>query len=178
MAITSATFARPRAVARALARRTPVNIDLARIRARSAQPTGAFIVRLTVTAVFAYLLALFQPGSARSMLAPLTAVLVVQATVYRTVRSAVQRVISVVAGVLVALALSAALGFTWWSLGLTIAAALAIGSMLRLGDHVLKACGEPRDSCREGLTGPITLSSYRSVSPHYMCRYRWHLVVL
>ncbi len=138
MAITSATFARPRAVARAVARRTPVNMDLARIQARSAQPTGAFIARLTVTAVFAYLLALFQPGSARSMLAPLTAVLVVQATLYRTVHSAVQRVVSVVAGVLVALALSAALGFTWWSLGLTIAAALAIGSVLRLGDHVLE----------------------------------------
>jgi len=40
----------------------------------------------------------------------------------------------VVAGVLVALGLSNALGFTWWSLGLAIAAALAVGFALRLSN--------------------------------------------
>lgn len=121
-----------RSVAR---RRAPGNIILSRLRA---QPDAAFIARLTATAVFAYMLALVLPGTGRSVLAPLTAVLVVQATLYQTVRSAIHRVVSVVAGVLLALGLSAALGFTWWSLGLTIAVALTVGSVLKLGDHALE----------------------------------------
>jgi hypothetical protein len=120
---------------RAVARRTPRRIAQARFRA---QPTAAFITRLTSTAVFAYLLTFLLPGAARSILAPLTAVLVVQATLYQTVRSGIQRVISVVAGVLLALALSTAVGMTWWSLGLTIAVALIIGSVLKLGHHMLE----------------------------------------
>jgi hypothetical protein len=120
---------------RALARRAPSRIVQARFRA---QPTVALIARLTGTAVFAYLLTFVLPGTARSVLAPLTAVLVVQATLYQTVRSAVQRVVSVVAGVLLALAFSTAVGLTWWSLGLTIAVALVIGSVLRLGHHMLE----------------------------------------
>jgi Aromatic acid exporter family member 1 len=116
---------------RAVARRAPGSIA-------QAQPTAAFIARLTTTAVFAYLLTFVLPGTARSVLAPLTAVLVVQATLYQTVRSAIQRVVSVVAGVLVALAFSAAVGMTWWSLGLTIAAGLVVGSVLRLGHHMLE----------------------------------------
>jgi hypothetical protein len=123
------------AAARAVAGRARVNPAIIRFRD---QPTAQFIARLTATAIFAYLLASLLPGSSQPVLAPLTAVLVVQATLYQTVRSAVQRVASVVAGVLVALGLSAAVGFTWWSLGLTIAAALAIGSRLRLGDHILE----------------------------------------
>jgi uncharacterized membrane protein YgaE (UPF0421/DUF939 family) len=123
------------ALARAVARRASDSTVLTRFRA---QPTAALIARLTTTAVFAYLLALVLPGTARSVLAPLTAVLVVQATLYQTVRSAVQRVVSVVAGVLVALAFSAAVGLTWWSLGLTIAVGLLIGSALKLGEHMLE----------------------------------------
>ena len=124
-----------RTAVRETARRAPERIALARSRS---QPKAVFIARLTVTAVFAYLLAWILPGTARSVLAPLTAVLVVQATAYQTVRSAFQRVVSVVAGVLVALAFSAAVGLTWWSLGLTIAAGLLLGSVLKLGDHMLE----------------------------------------
>ena len=124
-----------RTAVRATARRAPERIAIAR---SQAQPKAVFITRLTVTAVFAYLLTWFLPGTARSVLAPLTAVLVVQATLYQTVRSAAQRVVSVVAGVLVALAFSTAVGLTWWSLGLTIAAGLAIGSALKLGEHMLE----------------------------------------
>ena len=124
-----------RTAVRATARRTPERIAL--VRSRS-QPKAVFIARLTATAMFAYLLAWFLPGTARSVLAPLTAVLVVQATAYQTVRSAVQRVVSVTAGVLVALAFSAAVGLTWWSLGLIIVAALVIGSILKLGEHMLE----------------------------------------
>jgi uncharacterized membrane protein YgaE (UPF0421/DUF939 family) len=120
---------------RAVARRTLGRVTQAVFRA---QPTAAFIARLTTTAVFAYLLTFILPGTARSILAPLTALLVVQATLYQTVRSVVQRVVSVVLGVLLALGLSAAVGMTWWSLGLTIAVALIIGSVLKLGHHMLE----------------------------------------
>ena len=103
-----------------------------------AQPKAALIGRLTATAVLAYLLASLVPGSSRPVLAPLTALLVMQATVNHTVKSAVQRVASVATGVLVAVGFSAVIGFHWWSLAITIAAALGIGSVLRLGEHALE----------------------------------------
>jgi uncharacterized membrane protein YgaE (UPF0421/DUF939 family) len=96
------------------------------------------IARLTITAVLAFELARLVTGAANPILAPLTALLVVQVTLYRTFRSALERVASVVAGVLVALGLSIAFAFTWWSLGIAIAVALAIGFALRLGDSVLE----------------------------------------
>jgi uncharacterized membrane protein YgaE (UPF0421/DUF939 family) len=120
---------------RSIACRIPENIVFTGSRARR---TAHCIPTLTATAVFAYLLASLLPGSSRPVLAPLTAILVLQATRYQTMRSAVQRVASVVAGVVVALAFTAAMGFTWWSLGLVIAVGLVIGSVLRLGDHMLE----------------------------------------
>ena len=53
-------------------------------------------------------------------------------------RSAVRRVASVVAGVLLALGLSASVGFTWWSLGIAIALGLAVGYALHLREEVLE----------------------------------------
>ena len=105
---------------------------------RRAQPVTVTIVRLTVTAVVAFEMARVITGANVPILAPLTALLVVQVTLFHTFRTALQRVASVVLGVVVALGLSAWLGFTWWSLGLTIAAALIIGYALRLGDSVLE----------------------------------------
>src|SRR5258708_39799951 len=122
-----------RAVVRAVARGVPVNMTTVRF---WPQPTAPYIARLSVTAVFAYLLASLVPGSSQPVLAPLTALLVVQVTLYHTVRSAVQRVASAVAAVLVALALSAALGFTWCSLGVTSPAPLAPPSILTPGDPI------------------------------------------
>ena len=103
-----------------------------------AQPTVTTIVRLTVTAIFAYLMAVLLTTTPRPVLAPLTALLVAQVSVYQTLRSVVTKVASVVAGVLLAVGLSAWVGFTWWSLGLTIAIALVIGYALRLGDNILE----------------------------------------
>jgi uncharacterized membrane protein YgaE (UPF0421/DUF939 family) len=105
---------------------------------RRAQPPALTIARLTLTAVVAFVVARVVTGIGSSILAPLTALLVVQVTLYQTFRSAMQRVASVVSGVLVALGLSTLLGFTWWSLGVAIAAALAVGYALRLGDSVLE----------------------------------------
>ncbi|GAB3963923.1 aromatic acid exporter family protein [Actinoallomurus acanthiterrae] len=106
---------------------------------RQTQPQTALVARLTATAVAAYLVACVLPmTSARPTLAPLTALLVLQVTLYRTVRMAVQRIGSVVGGVLIAVLLANVVGFTWWTLGLVIAAALMLGFALRLGDQVLE----------------------------------------
>lgn len=118
-----------------MVRATPETLTLAR---RHAQPRAAYIARLTLTAVFAYLIALQFAGNKGPVLAPLTALLVIQVSLTHTLRSAARRVISVVTGVLVAIGLSVVVGFTWWSLGLVIVAALTVGLILRLGDDLLE----------------------------------------
>jgi uncharacterized membrane protein YgaE (UPF0421/DUF939 family) len=124
------------AAAKAVARRQAEQLTLVR---RRAQPAAVYITRMTLTAVFAYLLALQLPGgSTRSVLAPLAALLVVQATLFHTIRSAVQRVIGVTAGVLAAVAVAAYVPFSWWVLGLLIAGTLALGLMLRLREDTLE----------------------------------------
>jgi len=106
---------------------------------RRAQPTAVYIARLTVTAVFAYLVALQLPGgSPHSVLAPLTALLVAQASLSHTIRSAAQRVLAVTAGVLAAVAVAAYVPFSWWVLGLLTAATLVLGIVLRLREEILE----------------------------------------
>ncbi|MGH3290955.1 MAG: FUSC family protein, partial [Trebonia sp.] len=108
-------------------------------RFRSARPGLLYISRLTATASFAYLLALAIPaGTSRPVLAPLTALLVLQASLYQTIRSAIRKVGSVTVGVLVAVGVAEFIGFSWWQLALVIAAALCIGRALRLGDDLLE----------------------------------------
>jgi hypothetical protein len=122
--------------ARALAR-TPAR-QLFLVRKRT-QPAAVYIARLTATATFAYLVALVVPaGTSRPVLAPLTALLVLQASLFQTIRSAIRKVVSVTAGVLVAVTLSAFVGFSWWLLALLIAGALLLGYLLRLGDDLLE----------------------------------------
>lgn len=106
---------------------------------RRAQPAAVAITRLVVTAVAAYLVALWLLDVSAPVLAPLTALLVMQVSLLQTLRSGIQRIISVTVGVIIAVVLVDLVGFTWWSLGMTIAAALALGQLLRLGDHTLEA---------------------------------------
>jgi uncharacterized membrane protein YgaE (UPF0421/DUF939 family) len=122
--------------AKAVARRQAEQLTLVR---RRAQPTAAYIARLTVTAVLAYLLARQLPGgSPRSVLAPLTALLVVQATLFNTIGTAIRRVAAVTAGVLAAVAVAAYVPFSWWVLGLLVAGTLALGIVLRLREEILE----------------------------------------
>ncbi len=101
-------------------------------------PHGARIARLTVAAVFAHLLAqALIPGNT-DLTGPLTALLVVQATATGSLRSGLGRVAAVLTGVLVAIVVSTWVGLTWWSLGIVIAAALALAYAMKLGDHILE----------------------------------------
>ena len=108
-------------------------------RVRSARRPFLYISRLTATATLAYLLALIIPvGTSRPVLAPLTGLLVLQASLYQTIHSAMRKVLSVTAGVLVAVGVAEFIGFSWWQLAVVIGGALIVGRTLRLGDEVLE----------------------------------------
>ena len=108
-------------------------------RAAEVPPAVTRIARLTITAVVAFVLALkLLPYGPRPLLAPLTALLVVQYSIYQTLRAGILRVCAVTLGVLVAVLAAGTIGFSWWALGLTILTALTIGHLLRLRDHLLE----------------------------------------
>lgn len=95
-------------------------------------------LRLTGAAVASYLAALLVTQDRRPVTAALTALLVVQVTLVGTIADTVRRIISVVAGVGLAIAVSTFVGFTWWSLAAIVAASIVLGQALRLGAHLLE----------------------------------------
>lgn len=95
-------------------------------------------LRLTGAAVAAYVVGDLLSSNPRPVLAPLTALLVVQLTPYSTVTNGARRVVSVVAGVTIAVVVSSAVGFTAWSLAAVVATAIVLGQLLRLGPHLLE----------------------------------------
>jgi len=114
-----------------------INAGLLRFRLRS-RAALARAVRLTGAAVAAFVVAQVIFPETMPILAPLTALLVVEITLKDIVTSGLQRVASVTAGVLVAVAFSAVVGFSWWSLGALVAVSIMIGQLLRLGPHMLE----------------------------------------
>ncbi|MEU9875598.1 FUSC family protein [Streptomyces phaeochromogenes] len=100
------------------------------------EPVIVQTVRSAAAATIAYVVALRFSPEAAPLTAPLTALLVVQVTLYATLTTGIRRVNSVVAGVLVAIAFSALVGLTWWSLGLLILASLAVGHLVRVSEFV------------------------------------------
>jgi len=159
-------FARPVPVENigAAARRQADQLTLVR---RRAQPSAVYIARLTLTAVFAYLLALQLPGgSPRDVLAPLTALLVAQATLFHTISSAVRRVAAVTVGVLTAVAVAAYVPFSWWVLGLLVAGTLALGMVLRLREEILEV---PISAMLIFSTGSHAAATSRITEPPVSC---------
>lgn len=114
-----------------------VESGLVRLRLRGGAALSRAI-RLTGAAVAAYVVAKMWFPEATPILAPLTALLVVEVTLKDIVTSGLQRVASVTAGVSVAIAFSSIVGLTWWSLGVMIAVSIMIGQLLRLGPHLLE----------------------------------------
>lgn len=95
-------------------------------------------LRLSGAAVAAYIVAGLLLGDTVPVIAALTAILVVEVTLFDIVTSGVQRVVSVVAGVLLAVGFSSLVGISWWSLGLLVAASILVGQLLRLGPHLVE----------------------------------------
>jgi hypothetical protein len=119
------------------ARRLARRVDLGRLVRRRSEgaPLGLRTAKTTLAAVISWELALRLPGSQPPVLAPLTALLVTQLTLVKTITGSLQRVASVTAGVLLALLVADVLGLHWWSVGLIIFVSLAIGQVLKLGSH-------------------------------------------
>ncbi|MGK5532919.1 FUSC family protein [Streptomyces sp. URMC 129] len=109
-------------------------IDLAK--KPGTEPVVVQTLRSSAAATLAYLVALGLTDVTAPLLAPLTALLVVQVTLFATLTTGVRRVGSVVAGVLVAAGFSTLVGLSWWSLGLLILTALGIGHLLRVDEFV------------------------------------------
>lgn len=105
---------------------------------RRGRTTGLRMAKTTLAAMLSYAVADWIGTSNAPVLAPLTALLVIQVTMYDTVRESLQRVASVVAGVLVAVAVAAVVGLTWWSLGAVVGVSLVVGTLLRLGPQLLE----------------------------------------
>jgi Aromatic acid exporter family member 1 len=102
------------------------------------RPTLSNVTRLTTAGVVAYLFTLLTTKGAVDLTGALTALLVVQASAYSTIKMSVVRVGAVLSGVLVATLLSNWIGLTWWSLGAAIASSLLVAKVLRLGDQALE----------------------------------------
>jgi hypothetical protein len=119
------------------ARRLSRRADLGRLTRWRGDPAapGLRLVKTTLAAVLSWELALRLPGTAPPVLAPLTAVLVSQLTLVKTITGSLQRLVSVIAGVLLALVVADLLGLHWWSVGLVIFCSLAVGEVLSLGPH-------------------------------------------
>ncbi|MEU6864272.1 aromatic acid exporter family protein [Streptomyces sp. NPDC046876] len=100
------------------------------------EPVAVQALRSTAAAVISYVVALRLSNEPSPLTAPLTALLVVQVTLYSTLTTSIRRVNSVVVGVLIAIGFSALVGLTWWSLGLLILASLAVGHLVRVDEFV------------------------------------------
>lgn len=113
---------------------------LARLRPlfRRGRIPGIRTAKTTLAAVVSFSVARALNTSEAPVLAPLTALLVVQLTLYETVLSGLDRVGSVLAGVLVAVGVAEVVGLTWWSLGIVVALSLVLGRILRLGANLLE----------------------------------------
>ena len=103
------------------------------------RPAAPQIIRLTVAAVIAYLVANTVSPGIVDLTAPLTALLVVQASTVGTLRMGLTRVGAVLTGVLVSVGLASSVGLSWWSLGAAVAASLVLATALRLGEQSLEA---------------------------------------
>lgn len=105
---------------------------------RRGRTPGVRLGKTTFAAVLSFVVADWIGTSDAPVLAPLTTLLVIQVTMYQTVAQGLQRVVSVLAGVLVAVAVAEMVGLTWWSLGGVVAVSLVLGRLLRLGPQLLE----------------------------------------
>jgi hypothetical protein len=97
----------------------------------------SFRVTAAATASFVAGTLIFGDGP-QPLLAPLTAMLVVQVTPVSLLTSGLDRVVAVVSGVTLAVLFSAYVPLQWWSLGVLIFVAITIGQALRLRANLVE----------------------------------------
>ena len=94
---------------------------------------GERTLKTAVAVTLAWAVGAHVPGgTAHPYFAPLAALLSLQITVAESISGAVQRVVGIVAGVAVALAVSRLVGETAWGIGLLVLLSLVVGANLRL----------------------------------------------
>ncbi|MER5726789.1 aromatic acid exporter family protein [Streptomyces sp. NPDC002138] len=113
-----------------------INRLVTRVARRRREPVAVQALRSTAAAVVSYAVALRLSSEPSPLTAPLTALLVVQVTLYSTLTTSIRRVNAVVVGVLIAIGFSVLVGLTWWSLGLLILASLVVGHLVRVDEFV------------------------------------------
>jgi uncharacterized membrane protein YccC len=95
-------------------------------------------VRITAAATLSYVVAtLIFPGT-QPLLAPLTAMVVIQVAPVSLLVSGLDRVVAVVAGVSLAVGFAALVPLEWWSLGLLLMMSITIGQFLRLRSNLVE----------------------------------------
>ncbi|MGW6686234.1 FUSC family protein [Streptomyces sp. NPDC054961] len=113
-----------------------INKLVTRVARSRREPVAVQALRSTAAAVISYVVALRLSSEPNPLTAPLTALLVVQVTLYSTLTTSIRRVNAVVVGVLIAIGFSVLVGLTWWSLGLLILASLVVGRLVRVDEFV------------------------------------------
>lgn len=95
-------------------------------------------LRLTVAATASYVVATLIFAGTQPLLAPLTAMLVVQVTPVSLLASGLDRVVAVVTGVALAVVFASVVPLEWWSLGVLIFVSVIIGQVLRLRSNLIE----------------------------------------
>src|SRR3954447_24832018 len=111
--------------------------ELARLRAEG-HAAALWSFRITIAAVASYVVGTLAFPGTQPLLAPLTAMLVVQVTPVSLLASGIDRVVAVVAGVSVAVLFADVFPLEWWSLGALILISITIGQVLRLRSNLLE----------------------------------------
>lgn len=111
--------------------------EVARLRTEG-RGAGLWALRITVASVASYVVATLAFPGTQPLLAPLTAMLVVQVTPVSLLANGLDRVVAVVAGVSVAVGFAAVVPLEWWSLGLLILVSITIGQLLHLRSNLLE----------------------------------------
>jgi hypothetical protein len=117
--------------------RVPLDRELRRLQS---EWRGALLwaLRITVAATASYVVGLLIFPGTQPLLAPLTAMLVVQVTPVSLLASGLDRVVSVVLGVSLAVGFASVVPLEWWSLGLLIFVSVIIGQVLRLQSNLME----------------------------------------
>lgn len=113
-------------------------VDARRRVREGGQAAAARALRLAIAAVVAYVVARQLSDDTKPITSALTALLIVQLTFFGTITDTVRRIVSVLAGVGVAIAAAELVGLHWWSLGSIVLVSILLGQALRLGPHLLE----------------------------------------